>query len=380
MSSRPRETLWAAEPHTVAKIKIVAEYVQRWATVLGQSPSYRSQPLTYIDGFAGPGEYTNSPEGSPVAAIRALVKARSELEGKWQAGVIRTAFIEADRNRAEHLTKLLEEEPLCQGVDVGAPIRSTFVEGLEVIERLYGLAFLTREPLLAFVDPFGATGVPFSAIARILASPTSELILNFDADGVARIFAAGHASNHKSHLDSLFGCDEWRTVMKKDMSHRELSRAALRLYTALLKKLPSVRFVFSFEMSNTVDSLDYFLIFASQHPVGLIKMKEVMRKIDQTGAFQFRDAAVGQGQLIRYDHPEDWLPKLCAHFSGREVKLSEIEEFVLLETPLVNFKKDLLSPAEQMGRISVVADASRKRNTFPDDKVRYIVFSEVEDA
>lgn len=372
MSAKPKEVLWKAEPHTLAKIKIVAEYVYVWARVLGRARP--GQPLTYLDGFAGPGEYKNNGEGSPLAALRALVRARTDSGANWKAGDVRTAFVEADTKRADHLSAMLKDEPSHKGVHKGVPLCSSFADGLAEVERQLGAAFFTEAPLLAFVDPFGATGVPFETIARILSSPTSELILNFDADGVARIFASGESSKHEALLDSAFGSVDWRTRLTKGLSHSELSRAALSLYTSRLKQLPGVRYVFAFEMSGSAGSLDYFIVFASQHPVGLRKMKEVMRKIDQTGAFQFRDAGVGQASLFRYDHPEEWLTKLRCHFVGRTVSLDEIEDFVLNETPFAAFKKELLAPAERNGWIEVTGDSSRKKATFPEDKVLSIKF------
>lgn len=56
VSNRPKETIWTAKPHTLAKIEIVGGYAYRWAKIVGSSfPSI----ITYIDGFAGPGEYKN---------------------------------------------------------------------------------------------------------------------------------------------------------------------------------------------------------------------------------------------------------------------------------------------------------------------------------
>lgn len=377
MSARPNEVLWNAEPHTLAKIQIVARYVYAWATVLGRS---RPQPLTYLDGFAGPGEYKNHPEGSPLAAIRALTKAKDDAGKDWKATVVQMIFIEADARRSYHLANLLDQEPQQKDFVRGEPICATFVEGLAQAGDKFGSAFATGAPLLAFVDPFGATGVPFNTIERILSSPTSELILNFDADGIARIFSAGASSNHEVHLDSIFGCSDWRSSMDSTMSQTVLSRKALELYTTRLRQLSNVRYVFAFEMAGTARSLDYFLIFASQSPVGLKKMKEVMRKIDQTGSFRFIDAAIGQHLLFRYDHPEDWLPKLLRNFAGRTVTIEEIEDFVLNETPFVAFKQEFLAPAERNGWIEVVGESSRRCATFPDGKVKSITFTGGADA
>ena len=69
MSSQPRSTIWPAEPHTIAKIQILQAYLLPYFKILGQTMI--NQPILYVDGFAGPGEYTNHPTGSPIAAMNA---------------------------------------------------------------------------------------------------------------------------------------------------------------------------------------------------------------------------------------------------------------------------------------------------------------------
>ena len=47
----PRTTIWAIEPHTMAKYAILRCYLQAWVPIL--TGSFRR--VFYIDGFAGPG-------------------------------------------------------------------------------------------------------------------------------------------------------------------------------------------------------------------------------------------------------------------------------------------------------------------------------------
>src|SRR5437016_1710637 len=66
-------TTWPADPHTLAKHAILQRYLQAWFPILTRQASslahqYKSAPrreILFIDGFAGPGEYTNGKEGSP---------------------------------------------------------------------------------------------------------------------------------------------------------------------------------------------------------------------------------------------------------------------------------------------------------------------------
>src|SRR5882762_9188635 len=99
--SAKQSTVWEAEPHTIAKIAMLRSYLHLWFAILGAR--FPGKDLWYIDGFAGPGEYTNYPQGSPIAALAAAEAARAKVDSRWVARDIRCLFIEEDRARFEHL-------------------------------------------------------------------------------------------------------------------------------------------------------------------------------------------------------------------------------------------------------------------------------------
>lgn len=368
MSSLPSGVLWDAEPHTRAKIEIVKGYLYRWAVILGQS----FPELTYIDGFAGPGEYKNRIFGSPVAGLEALNQAKAATP-KWVAGTPRVLFIEKDVKRFEHLKTLCLKLNITEGVQFQC---ADFVSGLQFAQQKMGSAIAGRSPLLVFVDPFGATGAPFQAIRRILSSERSEVILNFDADGVARIWSAGESSRHERLLTQIFGDDSWRGINWEGLSHRDRCLECARLYKRNLLSLPGVNYAFAFEMGNSSNRLDYFLIFASRHERGLEKMKEAMQEIDQTGDFKFYDTLVGQGTLFRFDSPDRWIDPLVASFAGRTVPFKEVKKWILNETPFFLFKASILKPAAERGLIEAIPKAGFKisHGQFPESKLVQLKF------
>jgi three-Cys-motif partner protein len=364
-------TIWSAEPHTIAKIAILEGYLQAWFPIFGRIRGRFD--LLYVDGFAGPGRYTNHPTGSPVAALRSASKALAASGTAWTAGAIHCAFIEPDRERFNHLTEHVE--PFKGNPRLRLHLLNTsFVDGVAALKQQMSQAFTGAWPLFVFIDPFGATGAPFETVASILGSPRSETLINFDADAIARIFMAGNSAGHERLLNDIFGDDSWRAALSGHHAFPILCRTILALYKARLRSLPNVRYVFSFEMSKSGSALEYFLIFASQHPTGLEKMKEAMKRMDQTGEYRFSDAHIGQQTLFRFDRPQAWAPKLLQHFAGQELTYAEARDFALNETPFVN-PKSMLKLLEQQKSITVISrDHKRRKGTFKEDVIDLIIF------
>ena len=296
MPSKKLDTIWKAEPHTIAKINLLRAYLKAWLSILGISR--KGQQLLYVDGFAGPGEYTNYPMGSPIAAIEAANSVLVTHAAKWIAGDVHCAFIDADGKRVKNLTMKVAEASKHSRVRTyihAAP----FVDGLELVKKEVPDPFTQQHPLFVFVDPFGATGFPFQVMQEILGSPCSEVLINLDADGIDRIFNAGDAALRDKHLTDLFGSDCWRTELALQGSSLDRCKSILDLYKRRLRTIPGVRYVFAFEMRSRTATLNYYLVFASQHPLGLEKMKEAMRSVDQSGEFSFCDANVGQRRMFQ---------------------------------------------------------------------------------
>lgn len=105
MTPKKVGTIWEAEPHTIAKITILESYLHAWFQIMGRSMA--GKDILYVDGFADPGEYTNCPKGSPIAALNAAKEALRLSGGQWKAGTIHCAFIEAEEKRFNHLQKAI---------------------------------------------------------------------------------------------------------------------------------------------------------------------------------------------------------------------------------------------------------------------------------
>ncbi len=368
MPASPRETVWCAEPHTIAKIRLLSEYLKAWYSILGTRPVQAGRPLLYVDGFAGPGEYTNHAVGSPVVAVQAAISCRDHHASGWRAGDINCAFIELDPARLAHLQHCIARLPPHPHVHPYF-FAATFETQLVKVRQRLPLAFTDGSPLFVFIDPFGATGVPLPTVASILTTTCSEVLINFDADGFARNLQNDHV------LDEVFGDRTWLPVRNEVSDFGVQCRRLLALYKVKLKALPTVKHVFSFEMRASAQVPSYHLVFATGHPLGLKKMKEAMRAIDQTGEYRFTDADVDQPRLLPWNDPTVFGAKMAAHFSGKAASYTELDNWALDETDYTN-PKEMLKFLESSDRIEVeaVPGAVRKKGTFPAEKIHRILF------
>ena len=334
MPSKKPTTLWSAPPHTLAKLAILKNYLIAYFAILG-SRAESSREILYVDGFAGPNEYTDHPDGSPTVAVRAAAAAIAQTGNRWRAKGVNCVFIDREAWIVEHCRQKLAELPKHFRVRHQV-LQGRFSEVLPTLIEQYPSHFQGDAPLFVFADPFGATGVPFTSIEKILATDRSELFLNFDSDGLVRILKAGSAD---AKLTEIFGDESWRGELRPGEKPLALAHRALNLFKQRLRSIEGVNYLFAFEMQKHQGNPDYHLIFASKHRLGLEKMKEAMRTIarDQ-GGFEFCDASARTGSLFRFDRPEDWTAAVHSAFSGQTVPADIVWDFVLNETLLVNAK------------------------------------------
>ena len=63
----PTGILWERDPRTAAKHTLLRRYLDAWFPIM--ACQFREVGITFLDGFAGPGEYTNASESSPTIAM-----------------------------------------------------------------------------------------------------------------------------------------------------------------------------------------------------------------------------------------------------------------------------------------------------------------------
>ena len=355
----PRTTVWDLEPHTRAKHEILKRYLQAWTPILTQGGF---PEIMYIDGFAGPGRYSQGEDGSPAIALQTALEHHDRIGAR-----IRFEFVERDEDRADVLREVIDEIDTPAQVQIEVRGGETFETAFEQIVESYPGRRLP--PTFAFIDAFGWRGVPFSIIQEILGNRSCEVLVNFMYEEINRFL--GHR-DQESNFDVFFGTENWREGVQLD-DPRMRNRFLHDLYRRQLKDAAGADYVRSFEMRNERDVVDYYLFYATNNVLGLKKMKEAMWKVDESGEFGFSDATDPNQAVLLGNEPRfDLLQRqLLARFRGCDASIGEIEEFVLAETAFreTHYKRQILRPLElaEPPVIEVIdAPPRRRRGTYSD--------------
>ena len=223
-------------------------------------------------------------------------------------------------------------------------------------------------PTFALIDPFGFAGVPYTLIQRLLSKDKCEVLITFMADRMNR-FLEHPDDAIKAHIVEACGTPEALEIAENAADRV----AALRdLYQRQLEK--AAKFVRYFELRDENDRVVYYLFFATNNPLGHLKMKEAMWKVDPLGEFTFSDSTNPTQQILFPTAPIDPLvADIRSKFrSSGKIHVASIESFVFDKTGFVRrHMREALLQLESSHQIEVAATKSdgtkRKAGTFPNE-------------
>ena len=353
----PKKTLWRLQPHTRGKHAVLEYYLKAWLPILGSG----SDRIIFIDGFAGPGYYSEGEEGSPIIALRTFCEHRSREIINAAVGFF---FIESRPDRAECLEQVIAEwEPdlpdNCRVKVKCGKFDSAMTEVLDRLEEQHR----TLAPAFVMIDPFGVSDTPMDVIKRILENPKSEVFITFMYESISRFSAAPEFARH---LDNLFGCPRWRKGLgiagpdKKDFFYG--------LYEQQLREA-GARYVLHFDLYEE-KRLIYGIFFATNNLTGCDKMKQAIWKVAPFGNFAFYGTR--SRQLMLNLAATDFEPlkhSLRQEFLGQGwVSISDIQDFICSDRSDYHsghLKRSGLRPMENSGQIEVKESSRRKKLTYP---------------
>ena len=170
----PTGVVWDADPHTLAKHRLLQTYLAAWLPTLFHG-GYGG--VTYAEGFAGPGIYRGTEPGSPVIALRTFLGQHTLLASGRTVNIV---LVEENRRRMVELRcqmgRALAKAPVAPaGISVEYVCGDHAEVLLPALERIGAM----RRPVFAFLDSYGGPDVPLDVARRIGSAPSSEVLVTF---------------------------------------------------------------------------------------------------------------------------------------------------------------------------------------------------------
>lgn len=348
----PKEAVWERDPHTAAKHDLLKRYLEAWTPILLS----RNEVISYAEGFAGAGVYKRGEPGSPVIAYEVFAETLHRFPNR-----MRVFLMEEDARRVEELQRQMELVRSRQPDDIVKRLAVDILHGdfhPALLQKLRSADAL-RKPLFVLLDSFGGPDIPSSLLQELGRHPRTEVMVTFEPSFLTR-FAENH-DGHRQLGDAAFGNQEWQAVFQQPSSHkftflREQYRATLRQagFTHTLY----------FEMVDE-GNRKLYLIFGTQHELGLEKMKDAMWKVDPSYGVRYRDPRDTQQQMLDLVFEPDTAPlrRILHDFisetpDGRTIP--ELKRYALLET--VYRPAQVINAVRQLREAGSVATEPRAIN------------------
>lgn len=344
-----KETVWKAEPHTLAKHKILKGYLNAWLPIMGSI----SDRIAYIDGFAGPGYYENGQKGSPIVALQC---AQDHSNPLWKR--IDFVFVESREDRYENLKASVESRSWSDAFTID--IKNDAFENV-VIQTLNdpNSRVFKSSPTFVLIDPFGWKGVSFKTIVRILSYKYCEILITFMFNRMRQFLSV---PQQRANFDAFFGSDHWAKAIR--LHGRQCEESLINAYENNLRKIARAKFVLHFRMMNPQNKTDYYLIYATKHNLGLDKMKQSMWNLAPSGDYRFSDKEA-YGRQIVFIQPDFTLGRdqILRQFSGKTVSIEEVEKFVIEKTdfPSTKYRMPILKKLMEEAKPPLIKVQGRKR-------------------
>ncbi len=365
------DVTWNISPHTAAKHSILKRYVQAWAPILAQGSSHRR--LIYIDGFAGPGEYNDGEDGSPILVMKSIKG--HQLSPNFRGTEFVHILIEKRKDRCNNLRKVIEErvEPIPDWIKYDI-INSDFnTEMKKILDRLESDG-KNLAPCLCFVDPFGWDDIDYDVLSKVMKYEKSELLITFMAGYLERFV---WDPKHISSISRLYTEEQINNIKNGEKGENLVTKYFLE---NLKNKIRSAGvngriYDLSFATYNGHNRLEYYLIYLTKNCKGLEVMKSAMFNSAADGSYKFSDFEFDPKQttLVDYGQEQQWIENaanelytamVSRYETGRQLPMRLLKDFVTCESKWI-YKSEILVKLEETNRMKVIAE-KRRKGTYPD--------------
>lgn len=273
---RTRDFFQKIKPWSKRKHRLLSKYLRPFSAKVAKTTTDRE--IYCIDGFAGGAKYDDGTEGSPL-----LIARFSDECARWANPVLlRLINVEPDKDN-EGIFESLEAatKPWVER-DVVLNIRSEFHSALPCI-----LKTINSRPALFFIDPLLPTQVTFSHLEPVLKRrAVTELIINFDTDGLHRIARAAVSPNTNPKVaetdlnlvNSIVGSSNWLQRFRTENLSTEDGEGQL-----LHEYIDNIRIhdyeVVAYKIRESLTSRpQYHFVYCTRHRDGVALMNDFLRE------------------------------------------------------------------------------------------------------
>ncbi len=305
--------------HSVAKHRVIEQYLRRYVEVLTADLRIPRLRLTLIDGFAGGGLYRHHGTnevwyGSPLLMIRAMEDAQRFAQAKRSKDFkldVEFVFIEKKSETFDCLRANIQGSEFCPRLaDRIAFVKDDFTSQVQsIISRVQARKLGCRAIFL--LDQCGYKDVPFSAIQFILSElENAEVILTFATDSLID-YLSGQDSMQKT-LEKL-GLELRKECIQEARQQRDWRRAIQFLLHQQIKCKSGANYYTPFFIRSKDAHRDYWLIHLSNHP----RARDVMVELHWLEKTSFAHFGRPGLVMLGYDQDDD------IRIAGEQLPLAE---------------------------------------------------------
>lgn len=308
---QPPATLWDSEPRTLIKHQVYRHYLQCWMGKICR----RFAVSAVVDAFAGPGEYRDGPDGSPIVIAKTFL----EHSANSMFNQLRLVCLEKRADRREHLVNRFATLPKTPKLTFLPMDCGEAAESFALLDAT-AHAGATEVPTLWILDPFDLAGVPFDRVRACLARPRDEVLVTWFADEIYRFC---EDASKADALDRHFGGSHWKAALASTgESKRKVG--LLDAYQSGLRRLPEVR-TNAVSISSKNETARYSLVFATHSDYGLECFNPVKWKLDPVqGAMVNERRGMDQGDLFASTPIVDHLHAYLIGLAGTAVSFTQL--------------------------------------------------------
>jgi three-Cys-motif partner protein len=262
------------KPWSRRKHRLLLKYLPPFSAKVATTT--RNRQIYCIDAFAGAAKYDDGSEGSPI-----LIGKVSDDCATWRNPVVLNLInVEPDIGNEGIFDSLQNATRYWVEAGTVMNIRKEFYCALPEIAATVG-----NSPALFFIDPFGPTQVHFEHLEPLLkrSQKITELIINFDTDGLYRIAKASLSPNTSprvaksdaQNVTKIIGSADW--MRRLDGSSDEGRMLLLHEYMSNLGKFDY--YVVGYPIRESLKKrAEYYFVYCTRHRDGIGLMNDFIRE------------------------------------------------------------------------------------------------------